>query len=182
MALKTYTDYVTTNDFEGAFDRFTQATKRYKQYWFDCCVEIFSACADWAKHYVIDPVSKTIQKLTAKVEWECDVISGKGKELCYIISVYDANNEFLFDKVGTTKMKVQTRMKGILKEYNKKMGASKIIVHRVFDCGEMSAEGLESYIRAYYIKKDSKSFLSKDRFTKPFEVDTIDRLANEFLN
>ena len=40
---KSSTAYINENDFEGAKVRFEQSTARWKQHWFDTCMEIFES-------------------------------------------------------------------------------------------------------------------------------------------
>lgn len=179
---KSAKDYIATNDFEGAFERYQNATSnRWKNHWFNTCIEIFKSCADWAKKYFLDPVTKILYKRREDIIYRCDPSDDRGNEKCYIIEIYK-DDDFLYSKVGTTVMRTSKRMSNIMKEYSHKYGANKIIVNKVYDCGDMCAEGLESYIRAHYIKKNPKTFVSKDRFTIPFDLEEIELLAQNYLN
>jgi hypothetical protein len=62
------------------------------------------------------------------------------------------------------------------------MGCVRAIVHRVYDCGELPAEGLESYFRAKYIKKYPNSFKKNDRFINEFfDLMQADKIAEKYL-
>ena len=63
MSKPTRIDYIRENDFEGARERFESANKRWKQHWFNVCVEIAEKAKDWLKKYILDPVTLTIERI-----------------------------------------------------------------------------------------------------------------------
>ena len=63
-----------------------------------------------------------------------------------------------------------------------KMGCVRAVVNRVYDCGSLPAEGLESYFRAAYIKKYPESFKKNDRFISTFfDLAEADKIAATYL-
>ena len=68
-----------------------------------------------------------------------------------VYSHFDENDNLVCSKIGTTTRKVAQRLKEELRsDTYKKMGAVRCIIHRVYDCGKIPAEGLESLFRANY--------------------------------
>lgn len=103
------------------------------------------------------------------------------KEKCYLFRFYDTNNNLVCSKVGTTTRKVTQRLKEELrsKTYS---SCEYAVIDRVYDCGEMPAEGLESRIRAEYIRKYPNSFKKNDRFIKTlFDLEEIDKIVQNYL-
>lgn len=99
---------------------------------------------------------------------ECDTKNFySDSEKFYLIRAFDENGKRLFSKVGTTTRDILTRMKEHLKSY-KDLGVVKIIIDRVWNCGNTPAEGFESFFRAIYISKFAKHFKKNDRF---FDID-----------
>ena len=102
---------------------------------------------------------------------------------CYLIEFFDKEDNSLCSKVGTTKRTVQQRLREELRsDTYKKMGAIRCVVHRVYDCGEIPAEGLESEFRAKYIRKYPHSFYKNDRFIKQtFDLAEADKICKGYL-
>lgn len=103
------------------------------------------------------------------------------KEKCYLFRFYDANNNLVCSKVGTTTRKITQRLKEELrsKTYS---NCAYAVIDRVYDCGEMPAEGLESLIRAEYIRKYPNLFKKNDRFIKTlFDLEEIDKIVQNYL-
>ena len=189
--------YLTANDFEGAVERLNNTSARWKGEWFDVCTTIFNRCKEWAKTYVLDPINKAVRKLTSiksiaprtrksniDISSGCVIQSNEDKvQKCYLIEFFDANDDSICSKVGTTIRKIQDRIR---EELNSKtyqsMGAVRCVIHRVYDCGEIPAEGLESYFRAKYIRKYPNSFHKNDRFIKQvFDLVEADKICAEYL-
>lgn len=101
------------------------------------------------------------------IEFVCPDIATKDSEKFYLIRAFDANGKRIFSKVGTTIREMLTRMKEHLKAYEK-LGIVKIVVDKVWDCGDLPAEGFESWFRAWYIRRWPTKFNKNDRF---FDVD-----------
>lgn len=187
--------YIDNNDLEGCYRRFEQARSNWKDHWWETIESIYNSCGEWAKQYILDPIARTITKITAKVKksraskYDTMInsqdfnIKENGKEFCYLFEFYDENDNFLCSKVGTTTRTVRERLIEELRSKTyKNMGAAKVIIHRVYDCGNLPAEGLESLIRSQYIKKYPNSFKKNDRFVgQYFDFDFCDSLAKNYL-
>lgn len=190
MAL-TMQDYVINNDLEGAISRLNTTTLRWYEKWFEVCKEIYNASKKWAKLYILDPIAKTIKKLVALPKTKkpgIDVAEGcsletAGTEKCYLIEFFDENDNSICSKVGTTTRTVLERIREELnsKTY-KSMGAVRCVIHRIYDCGNIPAEGLESYFRAKYIRKYPESFKKNDRFiNEKFDLKEADCIFSEYF-
>lgn len=112
------------------------------------------------------------------IEFHCPDIDEKGGEKFYLIRAFNEKGERIFSKVGTTIREVLTRMKEHLKAYEK-LGIVKIVVDKVWDCGNLPAEGFESWFRAWYIRRWPEKFNKNDRF---FDVDfDLEEAQNIFM-
>lgn len=115
------------------------------------------------------------------VEWNGIQPMADGIQQVYLIRLLDADNQLIWSKVGTTTRKTTKRMNEHLRYYRKD-GACKIEVLRLWDCGSMDAEGLESEFRAHYIKKHPNTFRKNDRFINvEFDLDEADHIVQEYL-
>ena len=187
--------YVENNDFEGALERFESTNARWKGAWFETCEQIFNKCKEWAKTYIINPLEKTIKRIVkiqtkrkTKYSESIQILDGvdlldNAKEKCYLFEFLNDNDEMVCSKVGTTTRKVLQRLKEELNsDTYKKLGCVRAVVQRVYDCGEIPAEGLESYFRAMYIKKYPQSFKKNDRFMGQFfDLTEADKIVAQYF-
>lgn len=185
--------YIENNDFEGALGRFNSTTPSWKDRWFDTCAQIFNNCKELAKTYVLNPIERTIQKVVTvatktfteritAIEQACD-LKNESSQKCYLFTFYDANDNMVCSKIGTTTRAVLQRLKEELQSKTyKNMGCVRAVINRVYDCGNLPAEGLESYFRATYIKRYPDSFKKNDRFISTFfDLAEADRIAEKYL-
>ena len=189
--------YINNNDFEGAKERLETTSPSWKKRWFEVCETIFNNCKELAKKYVLNPLNKTISEVGAiltpskrkskyqdaiQVENGVDLLDNATQK-CYLFSFYDEFDNLVCSKVGTTIRTVRKRLtEELTSDTYKNMGCVRAIVHRVYDCGEMPAEGLESYFRAKYIKKYPNSFKKNDRFINEFfDLAQADKIAEKYL-
>ena len=102
---------------------------------------------------------------------------------CYLFTFFNDNDEMVCSKVGTTIRSVKQRLKEELKSKTyTQMGCVRAVVNRVYDCGDLPAEGLESYFRANYIKQFPDSFKKNDRFIDTFfDLKEADKIAEKYL-
>ena len=189
--------YLKRNDFEGAVERFESTTRQWKAHWFEVCETIYKRCKEWAEKYVLDPIKLTITKINSVIanffpRIKCDISVAtdcvidcniKGVQKCYLIEFFDINRNSICSKVGTTTRTVQQRVSEELRSKTyKRMGAVSCVIHRVYDCKDFPAEGLESYFRAKYIHKHPGSFCKNDRFiAEKFDLKEADEIYNEYL-
>lgn len=122
-------------------------------------------------------IKKLIKGIVDKVKKQYEV----GTELCYLCKFYNSKGEKVFSKIGTTTRLIETRMKEHLSYYSN-LDIIGVEIESVINCGAYPAEGLESYCRAYYIKKYPNAFKKNDRF---FNVDLnteeFNNLATTYL-
>ena len=189
--------YIYNNDLEGAVERFNSSNARWKNSWFETCYTIFNNCKEWAKIYIVDTVCKTIHKIAniknlfpkmrkSNILYSDDCIVETDEtdtQKCYLIEFYDNNNNLICSKVGTTTRPIKKRVN---EEPNSKtyvnMGAVYCVIRRVYNCGDIPAEGLESYFRATYIRKFPNSFYKNDRFIDEyFDYAEADKIAKNYL-
>lgn len=132
---------------------------------------------------IFDPFyvfKKKRKKIDDCIVFEADPLD-EVAEKCYLFRFFDADNNLVCSKVGTTTRDVKQRAKEELrsKTYS---NCTKIIVDRVYDCKNYPAEGLESRIRAEYIKKYPNSFKKNDRFIDTlFDLEEIDNIVRDYL-
>ena len=157
------------NDLDSAFSRYENTNKRWKNYWYETCLTIFNKSKKWANKYIIDTVKKTISKIKVAVSqsniiWNTEKEEyAKGTELCYLIELLGKNFNLVYSKIGTTTRSVETRMKEHLRYYAKE-GIEYIRINKVWDCGNIEAEGFESYFRAITMKNYPNTWKKNDRF------------------
>lgn len=128
---------------------------------------------------LLEKAKNTFYHITQKVK----SITQAGKQLVYLFKFYRADNELICSKVGTTIRLPETRLREEINYYRKHdIPVERAEICSVIDCGDLPAEGAESYTRAYYIKKFPGNFKKNDRF---FNVDiktrTFNKLINEYL-
>ena len=195
MAQNSMEWYVNNNDFEGAVERWKNTNARWKTSWFNTCCKIFAKCKEWAKTYVVNPLEGTITKITKiitkrKTKYSESIQVAEGIDLldqatqkCYLFTFFDENDNLVCSKVGTTTRKVMQRLKEeLISETYKKIGCVKAVVDRVYDCGNIPAEGLESYFRAMYIRKYPESFKKNDRFMNEwFDLKEADEIVLKYF-
>ena len=113
---------------------------------------------DKAKEYFEKPIQLVIKTL-------CDYLGKDKSEKCYLFKFYDNSDKLLFSKVGTTTRTIKTRLKEEIKTYRKNgfdIGMAEIC--KVIDCGDVPAEGAESFCRAAFIIQFPHTFKKNDRF------------------
>ena len=106
----------------------------------------------------------------------------EGINQVYLIRCVNNNGITVYSKVGTTKRKTLQRMKEHLRGYAKD-GVCYIYVDRLWNCGDIDPEGLESEFRAHYIGKHKGTFRKNDRFANVnFDLDEADQIAENYFN
>lgn len=188
---KKATEYLIDLDFDGAFDRYNSTTKRWKEYWFEVCYQILQQCRELTRKYVVDVVNKTIYEriVTKRTKHHYDIITevdtlDTAKQKCYLFEFYNSKGDLVCSKIGTTTRKVVQRLKEELKSKTYKLlDCTRAVIKRVYDCGDLPAEGLESYFRAHYIRAFPNSFKKNDRFmNQRFNLVYADKLVFEYLS
>ena len=105
----------------------------------------------------------------------------EGTNQTYIVYFYGEDGQIIYSKPGTTARFIKERIKEELTKYRKN-GVCFARLMRLWDCGEMPPEGLESILRAHCIKKYPGTFVKNDRFAGVcIDLDDADRLTKEYL-
>lgn len=136
-----------------------------------------------ARLYINRFVRKVVAKVlpSACISWNGIKPMENGVQQVYLIRLLDADNALIWSKVGTTVRETAKRMKEHLRYYRKD-GVCKVEVVRLWDCGNMDAEGLESEFRAHYIRKHPGTFRKNDRFINvEFDLDEADKIVANYL-
>ena len=175
MAKKSYNDYVNSNDIEGIYERFMNAPANWKNHWWEGVVQIFNSCKEFAKQFILDPIKRTLRKISAAVAsvgisiQEKEDFSKCSGEQCYLFKFYDSNGEILFSKIGTTTRNCRKRIKEEIAYYRKRgLDVAKTIIEDVFCCGDTPAEAYESFMKVKFIKQFPNSW---HRYVRFFGVD-----------
>lgn len=156
---------------------------------FECVRNIWEWVAE-ATRYAMKFIKKGVAMLgiaiRPNIDWNgitpIKVSKGEKIQQLYLIRLLDKDGELVYSKVGTTTRSTEARMKEHLRYYYDN-GVRSIQVTRLWNCGEMEAEGLESEFRAHYIKTYPGTFRKNDRFTGvEFDMDEADRIAAGYLN
>jgi hypothetical protein len=172
------------------------ATSSQRKYRFDKMLAIWRAFPSVRKVWdylsearlFIDRFVKKVQEVVEnllpprmRVEWNGIQPMAKDVNQVYLIRCLDEKKELVYTKVGTTTRDTRERMSEHLSKYAKE-GVRFIEVKRLWDCGLMPPDGLESEFRAKYIKKYPHTFQQNDRFTRQ-EVDyeEADHIAESYL-
>jgi hypothetical protein len=196
MANKSMDWYVKNDDFEGAKERLENTSKNWKKKWFEVCKTIFEHCKELAKKYILDPFENAVKEIsqietkrktknTEKilVSSDCPSLLDEAKQKCYLFTFFDDNDNVLCSKVGTTTREIRKRLTEELNsDTYKKMGAVRAVIHRVYDCMDFPAEGLESYFRSIYIRRYPNSFKKNDRFINTnFDLIEADKIYQSYF-
>ena len=192
---------IAENDFMSALENLEHANKRWANYWFNCCLKIMEQDPHWKAQFTPDeeycefhPV--TAHGKTAQTDF-CPVWFYNGKEIltngrvdlldnaeqkCYLFRFFDADGKLVCSKVGTTTKPILIRIKSELREYEK-LDVVTCVIDRIYDCGQIPAEGMESYFRAEYIRRHPEAFRKNDRFFNvAFDLADADRICSAYLS
>ena len=186
------------NDFLSALENLEHTTCRWKQHWYECCLQIMNNDPRWKAQYQPDKDGYSFHQVT--VDNHGNLISvwyynGKeiftngvinlldsAKQKCYLFRFYNSLNEFVFSKVGTTTKTILSRIKAELGKEYAELDVCTCVIDRVYDCGDIPAEGMESLFRAEYIRKHPEHFRKNDRFFDvAFDLDEADRIFEKYF-
>ena len=188
MAKKSIQACIDTNDIDEAYTRFKACSKtvnRWEKVWWEAVKTIYYNCKEFLQEYVLDEVNHLLTKIKAvvnrkrqtygQIEFDKSFLDLKGEQ-CYLFKFYDKDGKFLCTKIGTTTRDFLTRCKEEIRYY-KEHGhtTGRVLVERVVNTKEV-AEGLESFLRAYFIKYYPDKFRKNDRF---FGVDIDAKLFDK---
>lgn len=160
-------------------------TSAGRQYWFKKMLALYNANKTIQKvwnyienaHLLINRFIKRASAIVYNVKHNYP----NGTQLVYLIRLLTEKDQLVWSKVGTTTRAIDTRMREHLRYY-KKAGVAKVEVNRIYNCGELPAEGLESEFRAKYMRKYPNTFRKNDRFTSvEFDLIEADEIAEKYL-
>lgn len=194
---KSMTRCIADKDFMSALENLTHTTKQWMSRWFNCCMEIMENDPRWKAQFRPDPEYCEFYPITIPTQPQLRQIwFFNGKEIftngridlldeaeqkCYLFRFFDSNGNLIFSKVGTTTKPILIRIKSELREYEK-WGAVSCVIDRVYDCGAMPAEGMESYFRWEYIRRHPTAFRKNDRFFNvAFDLAEADEIMQKCL-
>lgn len=161
-------------------------TSSGRQYWFHKMLALYKANKTVQKVWeYIDSarllINRFVKKCAAAIVYQVKHDYPKGSQLVYLIRLLNESDKLIWSKVGTTTRAIDTRMREHLRYY-KKNGVTKVEVSRIYNCGTLPAEGLESEFRAKYMCKYPGTFQKNDRFTAiEFDLNEADEIANNYL-
>lgn len=180
--MPTAKDYIENEDFEGAYGRYMNARKNWKDHWFDVCYTIAKSVGEIALAYVIDPIRKTITKIGNIVRRGRPIKpeNQNHNSYVYFIRMFSNGNQ-VFHKVGKAK-DVDERMKA-LGSYNyrrEKVKIDKVEVVKTWEFPtEKYAESFESF--AQEVLSKIHTIIPNDRFL-PFnnENEIVELIDNKY--
>lgn len=125
--------------------------------------------------HLLEDAKNTFYHVTQKLKQELLA----GKQLVYLFKFFDEAHNLVCSKVGTTTQLIEARLKQEMRYYNShNMPAASAEICSIIDCGDIPAEGAESFVRSYYIKKFPDKFHKNDRF---FGADIPPRTFNKIV-
>lgn len=91
--------------------------------------------------------------------------------------------ELITSKIGTTTRKINSRIREISREYEKKYNCPiNIEIKRVYDCGKITPICFESYFRFEYILQYGEHYVENDRFEDvDFDYEVADKLYKNLI-
>ena len=186
--MKSAKECLRDNDFVEALSRLENTSIQWVAHWWECCCTIFERNPYLANQYRKDRINFTFRPIENRGKL-IPIYYYNGKEIytngvvdlldsvankCYLFRFFDADDNLVYSKVGTSTRKVIDRIKQELRSYEKK-GVVSCVVDRVYDCGDKPPEGMESYFRAMYIRDCPQDFVKNDRFFRTaFDLEQAD--------
>lgn len=176
-------EYVENEDFEGAYERYNNANKRWKAHWFDTCYEIAASVVEFAKAFIFDTVNKVITKIGEIVQ------KTKGRPVkkdetshVYLVRMFDDKDNEVYTKVGKAN-NIKRRMKELSKyTYSDRKTKEKTSIGRVevidtwdFPNGK-AAESFETRIQS--ILMELYTLIPNDRFAPIKDIDGVVNMMN----
>lgn len=185
--MASYRDYVLSGDFQGSKERMEKANKRWKGYWFECCIEISEKFIVYKEKYIFDKENLTITLKKVKPRnAETRISNPHSYDLdtennyFYLIKFYDERDNFLRSKIGTTTRPLVARLREHFYKNTpySKMNAEYLIIDKIYTCIK-NPEGLESYIKGLLMLEYTK--IGNDQFLEDIDWEDYDRIIQEYL-
>lgn len=188
---KSVENILKTCDFEAVLRYYAMCKSLdAKARWVDVALQIQTVDPSITKGYKISRKENSITEKfpSAKTDWTQFIdtqgidLLDSAKEKVYLFRFYDSHYNFVCSKVGTTTRKVLQRLREELSsDTYKKLDCTYAIIDRVYNCSERPAEGLESFIRAEYIRLHPGAFKKNDRFMNViFDFPAVDALVETY--
>ena len=129
------------------------------------------------------PTENTVVETSkGEIEFHSDSNYPEGTQLFYLMRAFDSTGKRVFSKVGTTTQTVKQRMIQHLGDY-KNLGVVRIVVDKIWNCGNLPAEGFESWFRAVYISKFATAFHKNDRFFGvDFDLEEAEKIYTNYTH
>lgn len=172
----TMNDYRSNNDLVGAYKRFQSASATWQGRWWKVVEDIFNACSAWANYFVIDPIKRTLKKLTRgrtpnpATLLNHNLIFNVKAEGCgaYIVQHFDKKGKHLWIKCGKADNALRRLNQHFTVDYPDQADSG--IVWGWFACKNSNhAYAMESVIRDHFERK-GLTLLGNDRFPKLTEI------------
>ena len=122
----------------------------------------------------IETARKYINRFVKKISEIIQKVEKEVSQYFYVMRFYDIYNNWLFDKIGSTK-DIEARQKQHLEYYpNHGFKTYSVEVLYSINTQDIPASTIEDYARIYLIKKHGEeNYLSKDRFLTKIDIDDI---------
>ena len=169
-------------DFEEAADRLNSCrSNRWRNVWWELVVEMFGENRiALAKEWQVDPVNHKVYNR---------IWGGEEHHFAYFEGLFNSCQRKVFDKVGTSDNPLRRWYENLhTAQYAEKFDLTMDEIYRCWDCKDIPAEGLESYLRAMLIAKyRGKNYYPNDRFYfedgkyNPPTLEEIDAWADEYF-
>lgn len=158
--------YITNNDLLGAYRRFETAYKNWKDHWWSVVKEIWERCSNWAREWILDPITRTLmpqtirhrgRKSSAMVGYRCEA-QGMG---AYIVQHFDDKDTRLWTKVGKADDVQKRLIQHLTKDYKKIATRAECIAFYPAKNSD-HALSIENVLRNFFNQK--YPLLGNDRF------------------
>ena len=181
-----YREFVLNGDFISSKCKLESSNNRWKQYWFDCCVEISEIYTEFKEQYSFDEEHLVIVKIEKNIITSKKIGNPHNYELnvqnnyFYLIKFYDENDNFLRSKVGTTTRTLNKRFNELLGKNTPytRMGATKIIVDKIYSTID-NPEGIENYLKGILMLDYTKT--GNDQFIEDIDWEDYDKIIQDYL-
>lgn len=176
-------EYIENEDFEGAYERYQKANKRWLAHWFDVCYEIAKDITEVAKSFIFDPVNKAIKKIGEFAQRTKGRPNKKdGTAYVYLIRMFDDNEKEVYTKVGETNS-ITRRMKEFTKTiYSDRKTKKKTKIDRVevVDTWEFPSIKLATSFenKIQHILSQIYTLIPNDRFAPIEDMDGVVNMMN----
>lgn len=174
-------DYVRENDLMGAYGKYQMANARWKNHWWETVEKIYNSGREWAKQYILDPINRTLTKISKAVkehlknnvyiEDETQGVKGCG---AYLVFHY-LEGKCLWAKVGKADNGKKRLKEHFKKDY--KGNIDKAVVKLWYPCDNSDiALTMENIMRDYFHHKKNFEWKKQDRFPG------LDEITEEDVN